>query len=285
MTRNQNQPGLRLMIYDATERRWGRFINLSLIWRIGGWLYRLLGRLDHCHGAASWQEALVWLGRVEPSAPIAEVQFWGHGKWGCALISGESLDIRCLDPGHALHEHLRAIRARLVANDSNSLVRDSHLALHAAGIPSHVESTERTDYMGMDSPEGRRAEKPAHTGKDSPEGGCEKGFSHQRSHIPHPTSPIPLWWFRTCETLGASCGQAFARAWADFLGCRVAGHTHVIGFYQSGLHSLRPGEKPTWSADEGIIEGDAARPLRAAESRRGIPNTITCLGGRPPPGW
>src|SRR6185369_4655873 len=89
-----------------------------------------------------------------------------------------------------------------------------------------------------------------------------------------------LWWFRTCETLGADCGQAFARAWADFFKCRVAGHTHVIGFHQSGLHSLRPGEIPTWSADEGIIEGDARNPLRAAKSTRGTSNTITCFGGR-----
>lgn len=218
MTKFRDPPGLRLMIYDATEKRWGRFINLSLIWRIGGRLYRLLGRLDHCHGAASWQEALVWLGRVEAPAPIAEIQFWGHGKWGCALISNESLDIGCLDPGHGLHEHLRTIRARLLAKSGDK------------GEPA-------------------------------------------------------LWWFRTCETLGASCGQAFARAWAEFLGCRVAGHTHVIGFHQSGLHSLRPGEKPVWSASEGIIEGDAGHPVRAAESRRSAANTITCFGGRVPDGW
>lgn len=218
MPKPRTQPGLRLMVYDATEKRWGRFINLSLIWRIGGWLYRLLGRLDHCHGAASWREALAWLGQVEPARPIVEIQYWGHGRWGRVLILDESLDLTCLDPRHILHEHLQRIRSRLIAND--------------------------------------------------------------------PTQGGPaLWWFRTCETLGANCGQTFATAWSNFFGCRVAGHTHVIGFYQSGLHSLRPGESPTWSADEGIIEGDGARPLRAAESRRGTPNTITCLGGRVPAGW
>lgn len=218
MTKNRNQPGLRLMIYDATEKRWGRFINLSLIWRIGGWLYRLLGRLDRHHGATSWADALVWLGTVEPAWPIAEIQYWGHGRWGRVLIRDESLDIGCLDPQHPLHPHLDRIRNRLVAND--------------------------------------------------------------------PTEGEPArWWFRTCETFGAECGQAFAMAWADFFNCRVAGHTHVIGFYQSGLHSLRPGARPGWSADEGIIEGDADNPQRAAGSRRGMPNRITCFGGRVPDGW
>ncbi|HEY3243948.1 MAG TPA: DUF4347 domain-containing protein, partial [Phycisphaerae bacterium] len=42
-----------------------------------------------------------------------------------------------------------------------------------------------------------------------------------------------LWWFRTCETLGAEPGQRFAAALAQFLNCRVAGHTYRIGFFQS----------------------------------------------------
>ena len=218
MPKSRTLSGLRLMIYDATEKRWGRLFNLSLIWRIGGWLYRLLGRLDRHHGATSWADALVWLGTVEPARPIAEIQYWGHGRWGRALISDESMDIRCLDPRHVMYKHLHRIRSRLVANDS-----------------THRERA--------------------------------------------------LWWFRTCETLGAECGQEFAMAWADFFNCRVAGHTHVIGFYQSGLHSLRSGESPTWSASEGIIEGDAAKPSRAAESRRCLLNTITCFGGRVPNGW
>jgi len=277
MNKNRTQPGLRLMIYDATEKRWGRLFNLSLIWRIGGWLYRLLGRLDRHHGATSWTDALVWLGTVEPARPIAAIQYWGHGRWGRALIRDESLDITCLDPRHALHEHLKRIRSRLVTSDStqggslvqDSLVRDSHLAPHAVGIPSRVSGAEKIPDMG----------------KDSPEGGCENGFTHQPIANDLKNGEPALWWFRTCETLGAECGQAFAMAWADFFNCRVAGHTHVIGFYQSGLHSLSPGESPGWSASEGILEGDAREPLRAAESRRGEPNTITCHGGQIPAGW
>jgi len=215
---NSERPGLRLMIYDATERRWGRLINLSMIWRIGGRLYRLLGRLDHYHGATNWQDALSWLGRIASSQPISEIQFWGHGRWGRALISQEVLDISCLDSRHRLHEHLDTLRRRLV-------------------------------------PSGPDAAHPA------------------------------LWWFRTCETFGANDGLAFAQAWSGFFGCRTAGHTHVIGFYQSGLHSLGPGEIPNWSPSEGIVEGDARNPKRAAKSGRAVPNTISCLWGRIPDGW
>src|SRR6186713_650564 len=53
--------------------------------------------------------------------------------------------------------------------------------------------------------------------------------------------PEALVWFRTCETLGARAGHDFASALADHFGARVAGHTFVIGFYQSGLHSVSPG--------------------------------------------
>src|SRR2546423_5732333 len=70
-----------------------------------------------------------------------------------------------------------------------------------------------------------------------------------------------LFWFRTCETFGTDRGQSFARAWTRLFGCRAAGHTHWIGFWQSGLHSLLPGEEPAWSARQGV--GPAGAPARA----------------------
>lgn len=93
------------------------------------------------------------------------------------------------------------------------------------------------------------------------------------------------WWFRTCETFGADVGQRFAAALADHLGCRVAGHTFVIGAWQSGLHTLAPGRAPAWSPEEGIAEGSRAAPRRAWSSGPRRPNTITCLHGRIPPGF
>jgi hypothetical protein len=96
--------------------------------------------------------------------------------------------------------------------------------------------------------------------------------------------PEGLFWFRTCETFGGARGQAFARAWTRFLGCRAAGHTHVIGFWQSGLHSLLPDQEPGWPVDEGLPPG-AREPPIGARSRPGAPNTITCLHGRVPAGF
>jgi len=98
-------------------------------------------------------------------------------------------------------------------------------------------------------------------------------------------SPEALVWFRTCETLGATNGQAFAEACTAFFGCAVAGHTFIIGYWQSGLHRLQPGQVPHWSASEGLIEGSPDAPRRAGWSRPGQPRTISCLAGQVPPGW
>ncbi len=95
-------------------------------------------------------------------------------------------------------------------------------------------------------------------------------------------TPDALFWFRTCETLGADRGQRFARAFADRMGARVAGHTYVIGLWQSGLHVLRPGHVPGWDPEEGLAEGRAADPVRALMSLPTEPNTITCFTGAVP---
>lgn len=94
--------------------------------------------------------------------------------------------------------------------------------------------------------------------------------------------PRSLWWFRTCSTLAGANGQAFAVAWATFFQCDVAGHTHVIGPWQSGLHRLAPGAEPRWSVEEGAIPGVAGRQ---ASSAPWLPNTIHCLQGAVPAGW
>ena len=94
--------------------------------------------------------------------------------------------------------------------------------------------------------------------------------------------PDALVWFRTCETFGANAGHDFARRFTDFMGCRASGHTYVIGAWQSGLHSLRPGERPSWAVDEGLREGTADAPERAHGSAPTAPNTITCFHGSVP---
>lgn len=98
-------------------------------------------------------------------------------------------------------------------------------------------------------------------------------------------TPGALVWFRTCETFGARPGINFAERLADFLRARVAGHTFVIGFHQSGLHGLAPGMRADWSGDEGLAAGTIDEPRRAKRSAPWAPHTITALSGRVPEAW
>lgn len=112
---------LRLMVYDRTCVGKRAPVGLSTAWGAGSVLYRRLGRLDAAYGATSWDDALSWLGTYEPSREIAEVQYWGHGRWGQVLVDRDSLDARALAPGHRLAARLDAVRERLVS-DGRALV-------------------------------------------------------------------------------------------------------------------------------------------------------------------
>lgn len=92
--------------------------------------------------------------------------------------------------------------------------------------------------------------------------------------------PGSLVWFRTCATFGQAPGRRFAIAAAARLGCRVAGHTHLIDVLQSGLHSLAPEAAPKWSAGEGVTAGGTL-----AGSSIGAPHTVSFLAGAVPEGW
>jgi hypothetical protein len=199
-----------LIVYDKSCV--GRFgVGLSSAWSAGRHLYAALGRSDGARGVLGFDEAFAWLAERGREAPISEVQFWAHGKWGRLFLQRESFDRSAFVAGHRLHAGVSAWRERL--------------------------------------------------------------------------SPGALVWFRSCETFGAAEGHDFARGLTDFFGCRAAGHTFVIGYWQSGLHELHPGKAPHWSASEGLAEGSANRPARAAWSSSRAPNTISCFTGRVPPGW
>jgi hypothetical protein len=96
---------MRALVYDRTQR-W-----LTRAWATGSLLYRGLGRLDQVRGVVSWDEALDWLGGLRE--PISEIQYWGHGKWGCALVRGSPLDVRSLS---ARRPQLEAVREHLAEN-------------------------------------------------------------------------------------------------------------------------------------------------------------------------
>lgn len=104
---------LRLMVFDRTCAGAGVKPGLSTAWRAGSVLYRAFGRLDATFGATSWDEALRWIASFEPTRPIAEIQYWGHGKWGSVLVDRDVLDARALGEGHALHPRVEAVRERL----------------------------------------------------------------------------------------------------------------------------------------------------------------------------
>lgn len=203
---------LRVMLYDDTCRRSSLGLGLTHSWIVGGELYKWRRKLDLCQGASSWEEGLAWLATVAKDNRIAEIQFWGHGKWGMAMINRAPMDISALEVNHPLNPYLLQIRAALIG-------------------------------------------------------------------------PNARWWFRTCETIGAHSGQAFARAWADFFGCKISGHTHIIGPWQSGLYTLNPGQTPDWDPEAGILEGDADDPRVAVWSKHSEPRTISCLRADVPAQW
>ena len=122
---------------------------------------------------------------------------------------------------------------------------------------------------------------PLDAGALTPGHPLHRGLEALRARL----APDALVWFRTCQTFGAGAGHDLAARLADWLGVRVAGHTHVIGFHQSGLHGLRPGASPQWSPLEGLAEGTPDTPLRALGSRPWAPHTITCLQSSIPPAW
>lgn len=201
------------MVFDKTCR--GRRLRpgLSHAWWSGAHLYHSLGRIDAWRGVESWEEAFDWLATVAPDRPIAQVQYWGHGKWGHARVGDQVFDIQALRRGHAFHGPLQRVAARMLDGDRG------------------------------------------------------------------------LWWFRTCETFGARPGIRFARAFADFLGCRTAGHTFIIGHWQSGLHTMMPGGEAYWPDDEGLRAGTPEEPKAAYWSRAWRPHTINFLQGAIPQGY
>jgi hypothetical protein len=98
-------------------------------------------------------------------------------------------------------------------------------------------------------------------------------------------APDALIWFRNCQVFGAERGIDFAERVADFFGARVAGHTFIIAFHQSGLRGLAPGCRADWSASEGIAAGTPADPQRAEWSRPWSPRTVTALTAAVPAAW
>lgn len=108
--------GLRLMFYDDTCRGTRGRPGLTHSWIAGAMLYGGLGKFHHTRGVHSWDEALTWLATVGAGAPIDEVQYWGHGKWGRVLIDGVSLDASWLGDHHPMQRDLMAVKERMTSD-------------------------------------------------------------------------------------------------------------------------------------------------------------------------
>lgn len=196
--------GLSVLVYDAACRGPGPTRWLGRAFAIGRHTHAVAQPWDLVVPATTWPEAIDRVLAGCEHAGVAELQYWGHGKWGRVLIGAESLDRDAISPAGPLHDRIRALGTLMHGPDA------------------HV-------------------------------------------------------WFRTCETLGAHRGHAMAQELCEQLGCAVAGHTFIVGPWQSGLHLLRPGARPEWPADEGLLEGTPELPVRAAWSRAWHPRTVSCM--------
>ena len=98
-------------------------------------------------------------------------------------------------------------------------------------------------------------------------------------------APGALVWFRCCSAFGTADGQTFAAGMAERLRARVAGHSYIIGIWQSGTHSVAPGEAATWDPDEGVLHGAGGAAIGADVSSMNAPRTLHCFRPGLPAGW
>lgn len=94
-----------------------------------------------------------------------------------------------------------------------------------------------------------------------------------------------LWWFRSCLTFGGIEGKEFAKEFSTILNRRVAASTYIVGWWQSGYHSLKPGEDPYWPDTEGMILSEDNHYLGDMKSKRKEPNTVWCISKNLPESW
>lgn len=200
---------LRLIVFDGSSVTRRNQPWLVGLWTVWARFLNCLGHIDAFKAAADWRSTFEWLNAVEPSRSIAAIQFWGHGKWGRALIGDDTLTLNIFSPGNPDRNMLQRLRSRFLPNSQTQF------------------------------------------------------------------------WFRTCETFGASAGVLFAKYWARFMSCRAVGHTHIIWLFQGGLSTVRSGEEPSWCASEGIAQGTPDRPARSFWSKPWSPRTVSCFRMHP----
>jgi Domain of unknown function (DUF4347) len=94
-------------------------------------------------------------------------------------------------------------------------------------------------------------------------------------------TPNTVLWFRTCSTFQGQKGFDISEYLTKLLGCTVAAHTRTIGILQSGLHTRKPNQPPSWP----VTEGDDGPKWAVSVGLQFGNNTIFCLRASIPKGW
>lgn len=112
-------------------------------------------------------------------------------------------------------------------------------------------------------------------------GPLSDGFAKLKNRL----TPDSIIWFRNCAVFCGEPGHKFAEGFSTHMGCVAAAHTYIIGLFQAGLHTIKPGQKAYWPVTEGIEEGPASWPKKIRWSRMWSENSIFCLRSDIPKGW
>jgi hypothetical protein len=94
-------------------------------------------------------------------------------------------------------------------------------------------------------------------------------------------APSAVIWFRVCSAFRGIQGHAFSQDLADNLGCTIAGHTRIIGVFQSGLHTRAPNTEASWP----VTEDEFPKSIWSSNGLKRGNNTIFCLRASIPKGW
>lgn len=97
-------------------------------------------------------------------------------------------------------------------------------------------------------------------------------------------TPDATIWFRASHVFCTDVGQRFAQSFATFMGCTVAGHTHGLNLFHSGLRTIEPEGKPLWEEPEGLLESRDGT-MQKAESAPWLPRTIMGFQNSFPRSW
>ena len=97
-------------------------------------------------------------------------------------------------------------------------------------------------------------------------------------------TPESVIWFRCCNVFAGNEGKYFSIISSQFFECKIAAHTFIVGPWQSGLHTISPGSRPTWPINEGLeIQDDGT--IKKLWSTPWAPNTVFCLSNKIPEDW